>query len=246
MTTHEIGRWAAQVLFTDRSGGVSRPPFNSANLAEHVGDDPADVAVNRQRLGQQLGVDRLVWLSAQHGGHVAVVGTDDQDIPQTVQADAVVTNQTGIGLVALGADCVTATMFDRRNGVIAAMHCGWRGLVAGIVTNTLEAMVDLGAEPEAVDVQLGPAICGQCYGVPDARAHEVGGYTPAALTRARDGQVGISVPAGVCEQLARRSVSAVANPHCTFEDDRWFSYRRDGRTGRHAAAIALQSVGNHD
>jgi YfiH family protein len=155
-------------VVTDRRGGRSRAPYDSFNLGDHVGDDPADVAANRSRVARELGVgeDRLVWMDQVHGSGVAVVDRP-QDGP-VADTDALVTSTPGLVLGVLAADCVPVLLTDPVAGVVAAVHAGREGLRRGVLPATLSAMASLGARARHVTALLGPAVCGACYEVPRA------------------------------------------------------------------------------
>src|ERR687898_1921375 len=130
-------------VVTDRRGGRSSSPYDSFNLGDHVGDDVADVAANRDRVARELGVpgDRLVWMNQVHGTGVAVVdGPQDGPVPAT---DALVTNVRGLVLCVLVADCVPILLADPVAGVVAAVHAGREGVRTGVVPATLAAMARL-------------------------------------------------------------------------------------------------------
>ena len=228
--------WAA----TCRAGGVSQAPYDSLNLATHVGDDPAAVAENHARVQRAMGArsGRLALMGAVHGREVAVVG--GAGIVPGV--DALVTQDRGLVLLAQGADCVPVALIGADGGAIAAVHCGWRGLVRGVLDAAMRTMEDLGAP--VVEAVLGPSICGDCYPVPDERAAEVAGscertVSTAALVRCADGQPGIDVRAGLAAHLGERGVPTLLVGGCTAQDAGLFSYRRDGRTGRQGMAVMV-------
>lgn len=230
--------WAA----TGRSGGVSAAPFDSLNLAGYVGDDPDAVLANQQRVRDLVGASGLAVLSASHGAEVVVVA--EPGVAPT--ADAVLSQTPGLGVLALGADCVTLAIAGADDCTVAAVHCGWRGLVADVLGATLRRLADLGVEP--AHVVIGPAICGACYPVPPERAAEIQAscspqVAAAAVVRCTDGQPGIDVRAGLLVRLAECGV-APAQVHvlgeCTAEDAGLFSYRRSSRTGRQGLVIVRQ------
>ena len=227
-------------VVTDRRGGRSRSPYHSFNLGDHVGDDPADVAANRGRVGRELGVpeDRLVWMQQVHGTGVAVVdGPRDGAVPAT---DALVTATRGLVLCVLVADCVPVLMADPVAGVVAAVHAGREGVRRGVVPAALAAMTRLGARPAEVSVLLGPAVCGACYEVPPAMQADVARVAPAAAVRTRRGTTGLDLRAGLAALLQAAGVAEVAqDPRCTAEDPQLFSHRRDGVTGRQAGLAWL-------
>lgn len=218
---------------TGRSGGVSAAPFHSLNLADHVGDDPAAVAANRARCAgvASVPVDRLAVMQAVHGARVEVVDAGG-NIPAV---DALVTRERGLALLALGADCVPLALADPDAGIIGAVHCGWRGLVAGVVDAAVEAMESLGARQ--IQAVLGPSICGDCYPVPAERIDEVRAAVSPAVARASVRDDHLDVGAGVRAQLLAHAINARVVPGCTAEASHLFSYRRDGRTGRQGMMV---------
>ena len=227
-------------VVTDRRGGRSRSPYESFNLGDHVGDDPADVAANRARVARELGVaeDRLVWMNQVHGTGVAVVdGPRDGAVPAT---DALVTATPGLVLCVLVADCVPVLLADHETGVVAAVHAGREGVRQGVVPAALSAMASLGDRARHVTALLGPAVCGACYEVPEEMQREVARVAPAAAVRTRTGTPGLDLRAGIAEGLHRAGIpQVVQDPRCTAEDPSLFSHRRDGVTGRQAGLVWL-------
>ncbi|WP_342320039.1 peptidoglycan editing factor PgeF [Corynebacterium mayonis] len=235
-----------RMVFTTRAGGASASPYDSFNLAEHVGDDPEHVRANRARLAHALGIapDRFVWMEQLHTNTVTVV---DGPQPGPVQAtDALVTTTHGLALCVLVADCTPVLLFDIEAGVIGAAHAGRIGARNAIVPATVRAMVDQGARPEAIQVLLGPAAAGESYEVPRQMAEDVEKHLPGSLTRTRKGTCGIDVRAGLVRQLMEMGVTHIdADPRDTVTDEDFFSYRREGTTGRQAAVIWLTGKQEH-
>lgn len=230
-----------RALMTTRSGGVSAPPYDSLNLAAHVGDDPAAVAENRRLLRAVLPAEPL-WLTQVHGTTVAEVGQDAAG----VVADAAVARSPGQVCAVLTADCLPVLLCDERGSVVAAAHAGWRGLLAGVLEETVRSM---GIGPARILAWLGPAIG------PDA--FEVGEEVRQAFIEQHDLAAIAFRPAlpGTLDKLPRKWLAdlyALARLRlaqagvervyggigCTHRDaGRFYSYRRDGRTGRMAALI---------
>jgi polyphenol oxidase len=229
-------------VVTDRRGGRSRSPYDSFNLGDHVGDEPADVAANRARVARELGVadDRLVWMQQVHGTGVAVVeGPQDGAVPAT---DALVTATRGLVLAVLVADCVPILLADSDRGIVAAVHAGREGVRQGVLPAALSAMASLGARARHVSALLGPAVCGACYEVPAEMQAEVARVAPAAAVRTRTGTPGLDLRAGLADLLTRAGVRQVVHdPRCTVEDPHLFSHRRDGVTGRQAGLVWLDA-----
>ncbi|OJZ68618.1 peptidoglycan editing factor PgeF [Mycolicibacterium diernhoferi] len=226
---------------TTRAGGVSARPFDTFNLGDHVGDDPAAVAANRKRLAASLGLaeDAVVWMNQVHSANVAVV-----DGPRTTavdQTDALVSGSRRLALAVVSADCVPVLLADARAGVIGAAHAGRVGAQLGIVPRTVEKMVDMGASVAGISVLLGPAVSGRNYEVPAEMAAEVEAALPGSRCRTAKGTPGLDIRAGLARQLADLGVKAVdIDPRCTVEDTRLFSHRRDAPTGRLASLVWLE------
>lgn len=228
------------MVFTAKAGGVSSSPYDSFNLGDHVGDAPEDVASNRQRLADVLGLapEQFVWMEQLHTNTVTVVdGPQSEPVEAT---DAVVTTQPGLALCVLVADCVPVLLSDHNAGVIAAAHAGRLGARNGIVKKTVEKMVELGANPANIQVLLGPAAAGASYEVPLEMARDVESRLPGSMTKTSKGTTGLDIRAGLVRQLLSLGVTHVdADPRDTVTDTDFFSYRREGTTGRQAGVIWL-------
>ena len=229
-----------RMVFTAKAGGVSSSPYESFNLGDHVGDAPEDVASNRQRLADVLGLapEQFVWMEQLHTNTVTVVdGPQSEPVEAT---DAVVTTQPGLALCVLVADCVPVLLSDHNAGVIAAAHAGRLGARNGIVKKTVEKMVELGANPANIQVLLGPAAAGASYEVPLEMARNVESRLPGSMTKTSKGTTGLDIRAGLVRQLLSLGVTHVdADPRDTVTDPDSFSYRREGTTGRQAGVIWL-------
>ena len=220
---------------TTRAGGVSVAPFDSLNLGTHVGDEPVAVKKNRQRLLSQLGC-KPAWLQQVHGIDVL------EAAPETLaEADASWTATPGIACTAMTADCLPALFCDRNGTRVAAAHAGWRGLAAGVLEATLDA---LAVAPEDTLVWLGPAIGPQAFEVgAEVREAFVSQHAQAAQAFGASLNPGRYM-ADIYElariRLAARGVAAVyGGGFCTYSDPRFYSYRRAARTGRFASLIWL-------
>ena len=225
---------------TTRRGGVSRAPFDSFNLGDHVGDDPDAVAANRSRLAGALSLpdDHLIWMQQVHGDNVhRVEGPGTSVIPDT---DALLTTEPGIALAVLTADCVPVLLADASAGVIAGAHAGRGGAKLGLVPRPVEAMVEAGAEVGRISAFLGPAVSGRYYEVPADMAADVETALPGSRTTTGAGTPGLDLRAGIARQLSGLGVRAIdIDPRCTVEDPDLFSYRREPRTGRLASVVWL-------
>ena len=237
-------QWSgARVFCSTRHGGVSKPPYDSLNLGLHVGDDPLAVAQNRALLASAWGT-QPVFLNQVHGTQLVQL---HQHTPDGTQADACWTQEIGVACTIMVADCLPVLFHQPDAKVVAAVHAGWRGLAAGILENTLQALDGFGA-PLTWRVWLGPCIGPQAFEVGqevrDAFALQnpsVGSFRP--LPQAE--KYLADLPA-----LARQRLKALGLTHiqgndsspnwCTYsQQGTYFSHRRDGRSGRFAAGIAL-------
>ncbi|MEW6513348.1 MAG: peptidoglycan editing factor PgeF [Pseudomonadota bacterium] len=223
-----------RALVTTRHGGISTAPYASFNLGDHVGDDPAAVAENRRILRAHLPAEP-VWMKQVHGIRCLDAAREMAD------ADAAFSRSTGVVCAVLTADCLPVLLCDTDGTVVAAAHAGWRGLAAGIIESTVVAM-DVPADQ--LMAWLGPAIGPQHF--------EVGGEVRDTFM-AHDPQAAsafVAKPNGkwLCDiyLLARQRLEALGvcrlagADYCTVRDAaRFFSYRRDGVTGRMASLIWL-------
>lgn len=228
-------------VVTTREGGVSPAPFASFNLGDHVGDDRAAVEANRARLAEGIGLtpDRLVWMEQVHGRTVGVV--DGPQAEPLEATDAVVTKQSGLGLVVLTADCVPVLLGDPEAGVIAAVHAGRVGARVGVIIETLKTMLAQGARLDRIEVLLGPSVCGECYEVPAEMRADVEKHLPGSAAKSRKGTPSLDLRAGLWQQLADAGVGKIGiDPRCTFEESALFSHRRENPTGRLAAVIWME------
>ncbi len=226
--------------FTGRTGGVSKPPYESLNLGLGVGDDPAAVQANRAALARACGLPpaSLTFMRQVHGAEVWYAGPGSTEPPGPV--DAMFTDQPGRALCVLVADCVPVLIADPVARIVGAAHAGREGLVAGVVPALVAAMTAAGASPALMRAVTGPAICGGCYEVPESMRAAVGAVVPAASCDTFAGTAGLDIACGVRAQLAVAGVGSVAaDSRCTRESDGLYSYRRDGVTGRFAGLVWL-------
>jgi len=226
---------------TTRAGGVSKPPFDTFNLGDHVGDEPEAVTANRKRLAAAIGLDddHVIWMNQVHGDRVERVdGPRDTAVPDT---DALLTTTPRLALAVVTADCVPVLMADARAGVVAAAHAGRVGAQRGIVARALEAMLAAGAQLDDVSVLLGPAVSGANYEVPEEMAAEVEAALPGSRTTSRRGTPAVDLRIGIVHQLNTLGVKAIdVDPRCTVDDPSLFSHRRDSPTGRLASVIWME------
>lgn len=229
-----------KALQTLRSGGVSPAPWHSFNLGDHVGDDPLRVAANRAALCAALPAEPC-WLQQVHG----TLAVDAENTPKPAIADAAFTRRLNRVCVVMTADCLPVLFCDRTGTVVAAAHAGWRGLLAGVIESTLVAMA---VPPAEVVVWLGPAIGPAAFEVGDEVRSAFVALDSAAASDFRakvEGKWLADLYALARRRLRAAGVSAISGGDmCTFSDDqRYFSYRRDGVTGRMATLIWLDGAG---
>jgi YfiH family protein len=217
-------------FFTNRHGGFSHGDYSSWNLASHVGDDPTDVERNREKLRERVG--EFAIMSQVHGDSVFIV---DQVPVQAPVADALITANPEIALVVMVADCIPLLL--RSENLVAAVHVGRAGLMNSIALKTVAMMTTLGAKQ--IMGTIGPAICGNCYEVPQELQDEVIAIHPLARSTTRTGTPALDLPKALIAALAEVNVPVGISAGCTLKDENYFSYRRNQITGRQAGVIKL-------
>lgn len=222
---------------TTRHGGYSQPPYDSLNLANHVGDDAKAVAANRALLSQIL-PSEPVWLKQVHGIQTVTTNIDNTNCV----ADAAVATQPEQVCVVLTADCLPVLFCDGAGTRIAAAHAGWRGLAGGILEATLQA---LKVPAQNIIAWLGPAISPQAFEVGNEVRDAFIDFMPQAIKAFvpnRDDHWLADLYLLARQRLAHQGVTAVyGGGFCTYTDaKRFYSYRRDKITGRMASFIWLE------
>ena len=237
-----IPEWPAphrvKALITTREGGFSQGCYAGFNLGDHVGDEAWAVRQNRELLCKHIPAEPK-WLKQVHGTKVA----NADALPAPVEADASVARKANTLCAILSADCLPLLLCDAKGSVVAAAHCGWRGLAAGVIEKTISAMQ---TAPGALLTYLGPAI--------GPKAYEVGADVHDAFLRSDTAaQLAFAALApgkwlADLYLLARQRLNRVGvkiihgGNFCTYtEADRFFSHRRDGNTGRMASLIWLET-----
>ena len=239
-------QWSAPssigAFVTTRLGGVSAPPYDALNLGAHVGDLPENVNANRDLLNQFLPAKPL-WLDQIHSSCVSTPAT------RLSQADAIVTKEPGQVLAIMTADCLPVLFTSSKGTVIGAAHAGWRGLCAGVLENTVRAMRELLEDSnDQILAWLGPAI--------GPKAFEVGSdvvecFKQSSIVLPQEAFISIPNRPGKyfanIYLLARSRLESVGlsqisgGNFCTVsQKDQFFSYRRDGITGRFASLIWIK------
>ncbi len=244
----------ARHAFTTRFGGVSTGIFSSLNLGSNRGDAPEAVRENYRRVCALMGagVDEAAVTRQVHGAVVRTVSAADRHVCLSAvpyEADGLVTAEKNLPLLCFTADCVPALLCDAEAGVIAAVHCGWRGSVGDILKNAVEAMCALGAKPASICAALGPAIGKCCFetddDVPQAVEAYLGGDAEGLFVRRADGKTLVDLRGANKRrlvQLGLREEHVDVSEECTFcSHDRYWSHRYTrGRRGSQAAAIVLR------
>lgn len=234
----------AEILFSDRTGGVSAPPFDTANAGYARGDDPANVDENRGRIGAALGgrgSDPTHWISL-HQVHGATVYSADVSGPTAgrpaPKADASVSAEPAAVLSVLTADCGPVALVAP--GAVAAVHAGWRGVAAGVLEAAVAEVRQRTAGP--VRAVLGPCIHPGCYEFsPTDLEPIVERLGSDVVGRTSAGQPALDVPRAIRLALAGVGVTDVTDVDvCTACSTDHFSHRRDGRTGLQTMLVAAR------
>lgn len=223
-------RFGVKTAFSKRLGGVSSEPFDSLDMSPFIGDDPAAVARNHELFREAFSVTSLKFVKQVHGDGVLDAGFADPVPGEPCvlgEGDALVAERDEAGaVVVLTADCVPILLAGEDR--IAAVHAGWRGLVAGVIGRAAEAVGRVHA------AWVGPSIRGCCY---EVGAEVIEAFRSNDLPLTDDTHVDPGKAAAVL--LRRAGIDeVVASWECTHCDESFYSYRRDGKTGRQAAAIA--------
>jgi hypothetical protein len=231
--------------FSARPGGHSTGDWSGLNLGGHVGDEPDRVLANRHELADRLGRP-IAFMHQVHGTDVLVV--EGGSPPGSVEAasravgghDALVSAEPGVAVAAMVADCVPVLIGDPVGRVVTAVHAGRPGLLSGVLQRAIDVLILLGASVENMQVVLGPSAGPCCYEVPEAMCEAGAALLSSTRARTRAGTPSMDLRAG-CEQVIRglgvRQVSRYGG--CTIDDPLWYSYRRQGRTGRFAGVVGL-------
>lgn len=237
--------------FFTRQGGCSSGAFGSLNLSSEVGDAPQDVAENRRRVAQVLGVpvERLYVPRQVHDRGVLVV--DGRDVAASIAscpADAIISDGPGFACAVRTADCAPLLVADVETRRVGAIHAGWRGVVKGVAAAAIEAFCARGSHPGQLLVAIGPHISLAAFEVGDEVARELEKASHAEQVVVHEGQKPhVSLARILSAQLLELGVPPAqidVLSRCTFtERDAFFSYRRDGRSsGRQLSAIVSEDI----
>ena len=227
-----------RAAFTTRLGGASQAPWDSFNLATHVGDDPAHVAANRARLRGLLGLTaEPAWLNQVHG--IGVCDLDAGSPAAPVTADAAVSSRAGTACVIMVADCLPVLFTNGDGSRLAAAHAGWRGLASGVLEATVQRMA---VPAQQIRGWLGPCISREHFEVGEEVREEFVGQDAGAsehFVRNARGRWQADLAGLARRRLGKFGITDISGGGwCTFADrERFYSHRRDGRCGRLAALI---------
>lgn len=241
---------SVEFAFTDREDGLSDGNFESLNLGTSNApglptdfvDDPAVVERNRALLAEGFEVSGLMVMKQVHGADVAYVDAGTTEPPV---ADAMITDQIDLALLTRAADCTPVVLADPQARIIGVVHAGREGLVKGVAPATVRAMRERGAT--RIQAWVGPRACGSCYEVPEAMADEVAAVVPSARSTTSWGTPALDIGRGVITQLIAEGVgvSDIGEGACTIEDEKFFSYRRQGKaSGRQGGIVVLRPAGD--
>lgn len=225
-----------RAITTTRNGGQSIAPYDSLNLGDHVGDDPAVVTANRQVLLETASLPaEPLWLRQTHS--IDVIHSNQWQ--QNIEADAIISNSPNKVCAVMTADCLSLLLTDKSGTRVAAVHAGWRGLKDGIIENTLGRFKVASSE---ILAWLGPAIGPKAFEVgPEVKAAflAVDPAAESAFTKTHSDRFLADIYLLARQRLSAQGVTAIyGGDYCTFsEKERFFSYRRDGVTGRMASLI---------
>jgi len=236
-------KYGIDIYFTSRVGGNSSRPYDSLNLAFHVGDDKNKVIKNRQKVSQLLNLGPYMYhLKQAHSSNMVLLDQGNKDIlkKETAQADAMVTCLKNVPLMVMGADCNLVILADRVNRLIAVIHSGWRGTVNKILARVISYIgKKFSSSPPDMLMYMGPSIRSCCYSIGKDRLDEFKRiYGDGNYYHNTHGKIYIDLPALIRRQARDMGICRghiYDSNLCTFCDERFFSYRRERITGRQAA-----------
>lgn len=225
----------AKWLFTSRihPRGQSSGAYNNFNLADHVLDEPTSVRANRELIAREFNVsfESVIWPKLTHSTTALEITYSQQEISA---ADILFTTSSKLAITTLSADCVPLIAYARNLPFALTAHIGWKGAAMNIafeIVSILSKHTD-----KAVEIILGPSICGKCYVVDAERKSSVTEMLPASASIGE----GVDLQAGLAEYFLDSGFQVTSIGVCTFESDSLFSYRRDSVTGRQAAVVKLK------
>lgn len=255
-TVHEITYYSSPKLeaipnlvhtFLGRTGGVSSGHLMSLNMGRREEDTPKNLAENKRRVAEAFGIDakKIFTVSQVHSDRIVILDNPDakQEELKTLEADAIITNLKGISIGILTADCVPVLLYDHKNGVIAAVHAGWKGTALKITKKCIKTMQErFGSDPRDITAAIGPAIGICCYKVQDEVVMAVGHIDK--VTKACEFHWCLDLPKANLLHLQEAGVGEIdisdICTSCSFE--LFYSHRKSkGLTGRQLSLISMKS-----
>lgn len=222
-----------KALSTTRTGGVSEAPFASLNLGLHVGDDDSRVVANRELVQKASGHPPVQWLNQTHSSRVV----EFSNVEALLNADAITTQRPAATCAVMTADCLPVLFTNSRGNWVAAAHAGWRGLADGILINTVNSYT----ETDPLMAWIGPAISQNCFEVGEEVRKafiDLDSGNESCFVQNERGRWQADLVALAKKQLENLCVAVYLSQLCTYENEQQFySYRRDGKTGRMASMI---------
>jgi YfiH family protein len=248
LVSEELASLGVLAAFTERTGGASEAPFDSLNVSFSAGDEPERVAANRRTIVHALETPPFTLVHQVHGPRIVRVGGKrsgagfEPGSPPVADADGMATSSERVPLAVQTADCMPMILASANEALVAIVHAGWRGFAAGVVAEGAA----LFEEPAGVRAAIGPTIGPDHFEVGEDVALAVAaGSDEGAVTEKRDGSIFLDLVATARRVLRAAGVRKVEDTGiCTAcEGERFFSYRRDGETGRQLA-LAMRTKGS--
>lgn len=231
-------------LVTDRLDGHSKEPFDSLNVGLHVTDNKSTVLKNRQEISKYIGYDikDFVFMEQVHGSNIRIIKKDNKGKGSTSletavkNTDAMITNEKGIVLSVFVADCIPIIIYDPHKQILAVVHGGWRGLTKNVIGKTIDLMNEkFGSIAEELIVGIGPTICEKCCEIGNEVVNIINTKFPKLAKRVikkRNGKMYIDMKIAKL-QLEEKGVRDIEIADiCTYENKKFYSYRRNKVTGR--------------
>ncbi len=225
-----------QYLFSDRFGGFSQGVYNSLNLALHVEDDFEKIALNRDVLREKIGTKNLIFMEQVHKDRIEII--TEKNSTQTPKCDAMITNQKDLALCVMVADCIPVLFYDSAKEVIAVAHAGRNGVYLKIANKTVKLMAtEFNCEIKNIKIFIGPSIKSCCY---EVGQDVVKGFEDYLYVK--DDKLYLDIVQKCVDDLQNLGINSKnidISDVCTCCNQDYFSYRRDGVTGRFCGAIRL-------
>ncbi len=223
----------ARCVFFNRHGGVSPEPFSSLNFSTTVGDSPENVHKNFEIAKNVIAAKEIKTVNQIHSNRIVQYSENKES------ADGIFTNKKGIFLAIKFADCLPIALMDVREKIVMAIHAGWKGTHLKISKMALEQFISLGCKPENIIITIGPHICKNCYEVKEDVSSK---FDNKFITTTKNGKIFLDLSSANKEQFKEMGVPEENIKDlniCTFENEDFFSYRRDRVCGRNMGGIML-------